>query len=85
MTWININKHVIASNHRTGENQPPIRVAKTKSGAAKYAHEVLIEGPCRILYDPEGILHCGAKVAIYTEADVKLDPTSGRVRKKSTR
>lgn len=72
-TFININKHVIAKNAKHRTNDPPIRVAKGKHGKPVYAHEIEIEGPSRLIYDADkALLPCGARLAIATEAEVKV-------------
>jgi hypothetical protein len=38
----------------------------------RYAHEVIIEGPSRVVYSPDKPLSCGAKVWIATESPVTL-------------
>ena len=37
-----------------------------------YAHEVHIEGPCKIIYSPDKPLACGARVWIETNSEVKI-------------
>lgn len=72
-TWINVNKHVIAANAKHGRNDPPIRIAKGKSGKPIYAHEIEIAGPSRLIYDADKpVLKCGARLAIATESEVRI-------------
>lgn len=66
---IHINQHVIRSNSKTGEREPVITVKTYKDN--NYAHEVYVDGPCKIVYSPDKPLSCGAKVWIETEAEVK--------------
>ncbi len=67
---IHINQHVIRSNRKTGAREPVITVKTYKSNS--YAKEVLINGPCRIVYSPDKPLPCGATVWIETNEDVDL-------------
>ena len=67
---IHINQHVIKSNAKTGERNPVITVKTYKDN--RYAHEVYVDGPCKIVYSPDKPLSCGAKVWIETEAEVKI-------------
>ena len=67
---IHINQHVIKSNAKTGERNPVITVKTYKEN--RYAHEVYVDGPCKIVYSPDKPLSCGAKVWIETEAEVKI-------------
>ena len=67
---IHINQHIIKRNAKTGERDPVITCKTYKSN--DYAHEVTIDGPCKIIYSPDKPLSCGAKVWIETEAGVKL-------------
>ena len=66
---IHINQHVIRSNSKTGEREPVINVKTYKDN--NYAHEVYVDGPCKIVYSPDKPLSCGAKVWIETEAEVE--------------
>lgn len=68
---VHINQHVIRSNAKTGERKPVITVKTYKSN--DYAHEVTIEGPCKIVYSPDKPLSCGAKVWIETESEVQTN------------
>lgn len=73
ISYININRHIVASNKKHGKNDPPIRVTKGKYGKPSYGHKVTIKGPCEIIYDGEKpILPCGARVAIVTESEVEV-------------
>lgn len=72
-TWINVNRHRINSNAKHGTNEPPIRIAKGKRGKPVYAHEISIDGPTRLIYDAnKAVLPCGARLAICTEAEVRI-------------
>jgi hypothetical protein len=68
-TRIHVNQHKIRSNHKTGERVPVLTVKTYKDNT--YCHEVLIDGPCRVIYSPDKPLPCGAKVWIETEEDVQ--------------
>ena len=62
-TTININSHAIKRNSKkeSGEREPVIAVkGKTKH----YAYQLEIPVPCRIVYQPDKPLDCGAKVWI---------------------
>jgi hypothetical protein len=65
---IHVNQHVIRANQRTGDRLAPLRV-KTARGNGP-AHEIVIEGPCRVVYRPDKPLSCGARVWIETTAPV---------------
>ena len=65
---IHINQHVIKSNSKTGEREPVITVKTYKDN--NYGHEVYVDGPCKIVYNPDKPLSCGAKVWIETQAEV---------------
>ena len=67
-TIVHVNQHVIRANGKTGARDPVLTV---KSGKVnEYAHEVLIDGPCKIIYSPDKPLSCGAKVWIETRSAV---------------
>jgi hypothetical protein len=67
-TIIHVNQHNIKHNSKTGENKPVLTVKTYKNNT--YAHEVVINGPCRIVYSPDKPLSCGAKVWIETLEEV---------------
>jgi hypothetical protein len=66
-TKIHINQHIIKSNGKTGDNDPVITVKTYKEN--RYAHEVVINGPSRLVYSPDKPLSCGAKVWIETDSE----------------
>jgi len=68
---IHINQHKIKSNKKNGTKEPVITVKTSKSN--NYAHEVIIEGPSKVIYSPDKPLPCGARVWIETEEKVVLD------------
>lgn len=65
---IHVNLLKVRSNARHGTLDPVIAVKQR--GRTDYAHEVLINGPSRIVYSPNKPLSCGARVWIETESDV---------------
>jgi len=67
---IHVNQHVIRSNKKNDEKEPVITVKTYKSN--DYCHEVIIDGPSKVIYSPDKPLPCGAKVWIETEAGVIL-------------
>lgn len=75
MTYVSIHGHRIRSNARHGTNEPPIRIARTRSDPKpQYAHEIRINGPSRLLYSPgKPILRCGARLVLETaEGNVEV-------------
>lgn len=71
-THIHVNQHVIRKNAKTGERSPPLTVKTYKSNTL--AHSVAIAGPCKVVYQPDCPLSCGARVWIETDAAVVIDP-----------
>lgn len=73
-TYISINGHTIRSNAITGKDDPPIRIARTKSDQRpQYAREIAIDGPSRLVYSPgKPVIRCGARLALATEAPVRI-------------
>jgi hypothetical protein len=67
-TIIHVNQHNIKHNSKTGDNKPVLTVKTYKSN--DYAHEVVVNGPCKIVYRPNDPLSCGAKVWIETQDEV---------------
>jgi hypothetical protein len=71
-TIIHVNQHVIRSNAKTCATAPVLTVKQGKTN--RYAHEVHIEGPSKVVYRPAKPLSCGARVWIETFGKVTLDP-----------
>jgi len=67
-TIIHVNQHKIKSNTKNGTNEPVLTCKTYKSN--DYAHEVYIDGPCKVVYSPNKPLSCGARVWIETESSV---------------
>jgi hypothetical protein len=68
-TIVHVNQHVIKANRKSQTNNPVLTVKTYKSN--DYAHEVIINGPSKIVYRPDKPLPCGAQVWIETESDVE--------------
>jgi hypothetical protein len=69
-TIIHVNQHVIKSNRKNEEENPVLTVKTYKEN--KYAHEVEINGPSKIVYSPDKPLSCGAQVWIETYDEVLI-------------
>ena len=67
---IHINQHVIKRNRKHNESEPVITCKTYKQN--EYGHEIVIKGPCRVIYRPGKPLSCGAHVWLETEADVEV-------------
>lgn len=67
-TIIHVNQHVIRKNTKENQRDPTITVKQGRSNT--YAHEVVIDGPSRVVYSPDKPLSCGARVWIETESTV---------------
>ena len=67
---IHINQHVIKANAKHNINEAVITVKTYKDNT--YGHEVYVDGPCVIKYNPYKPLACGAKVWIETDAQVEV-------------
>ena len=67
---IHINQHKIRSNLKAApEDRSPVITVKTYKDNS-YCEEVVIEGPCRVVYSPDKPLSCGARVWIETESEI---------------
>jgi hypothetical protein len=64
--YVSINGGTIRKNAILGTDDPPIRVARTKSDQKpRYASEIEITGKCRLVYSPKKpILKCGARLVL---------------------
>jgi hypothetical protein len=67
---IHVNQNKIKQNKRQGTRDPVLTVKTYKTN--DYASEVLIQGPCKIIYSPDKPLPCGATVWIETESEVVI-------------
>jgi len=67
---IHVNQHVIKRNRKTGEREPVLTCKTYKTN--DYAHEILISGPCKVVYRPDKPLSCGAHVWIECDCPVAL-------------
>jgi hypothetical protein len=67
-TIIHVNQHVIKSNRKDGVLDPVLTVKTYKDN--RYAHEVEILGPSKVVYSPDKPLSCGAHVWIETTSEV---------------
>lgn len=70
---IHVNQHTVKKNRVTGSRNPVLTVKTYKDN--KYAHEVIIHGPCKVVYRPDKPLSCGAHCWIESESEVEIiDP-----------
>jgi hypothetical protein len=69
-TIIHVNQHAIRRNIKSESREPVLTVKNYKSNT--YAHEVIINGPARVVYSPDKPLSCGARVWIETESTVEV-------------
>tara|TARA_R100001463_G_scaffold123794_3_gene180618 strand:- start:297 stop:521 length:225 start_codon:yes stop_codon:yes gene_type:complete len=64
---IHVNMHIIRSNKKNNENNPPLTVKTYKEN--RKAKEVSISGPSKVVYSPENPLSCGARVWIECDSE----------------
>lgn len=69
-TVIHVNQHVIRENAKTGSRKPVLTVKQGRTN--RYAHEVIIDGPAKVVYQPDSPLSCGARCWIETTSPVTL-------------
>ena len=69
-TIIHVNQHVIKANKKNNANDPVLTVKQGKHNT--YGHEVIINGPSKVVHSPDKPLSCGAKVWIETEHEVTI-------------
>lgn len=68
---IHVNQHNIRANQKDGGNRLAITV---KTARHNYkANTVEIHGPSRVMYRPDKPMNCGARVWIYTIAELSLE------------
>lgn len=60
-----INRNVIDSNRKRGENEPPIKFQRGKYGDAVYCHSVDLPAVSRLVYSSEWtLIPCGERLVI---------------------
>ena len=67
---IHVNRQHIAMNAKDGRNRPVYTIKR--GGETRYAREVEILGPCRMVYDQERQLSCGARAWVTTDSEINL-------------
>jgi len=70
-TIIHVNQHNIKKNRANGDVLLPVLTVKTYKDN-RYAHEVEIKGPSKVVYSPDKPLACGAHVWIETHEVVEV-------------
>jgi hypothetical protein len=66
---IHVNRQFIAMNAKDGGCRPVYTIKR--KGVTRYAREVEITGPCRLIYNGTQ-LSCGARAWIETDAEINL-------------
>jgi hypothetical protein len=66
---IHVNRHHISANAKDGGSRPVYTIKR--GGRTRYAREVVIDGPSRLVYDGRQ-LGCGARAWLETEAPLTL-------------
>ncbi|NET59069.1 MAG: helix-turn-helix domain-containing protein [Symploca sp. SIO2E6] len=69
-TCVLVNRQTIASNAKNNQNEPPIVVKLGKH--SHQCHQLDIKGPCRLVYTPQGLGPCGARLWIEAAAQVPM-------------
>ena len=62
--FTHVNRNKIASNRKNNETEPVVRFQKGVYGRPTYATRVRLHGTSEVLYDPAGLLPCGAQLVI---------------------
>ena len=69
-TKIHVNRPILAANRKNDGNDPPITIRLGSRTVA--CHEVDITGPCRVVYQPNHPLSCGAVLWIEVDPMIQL-------------
>ena len=69
MNRIFVMQAAIAATKKDGVPRPPIVVRDEETKRGEAFNTVQIDGPCKIVYDPNGTC-CGRQVFIETESEV---------------
>lgn len=68
---IHLNQHVIRSNKKNNENNPPLTIKMDGNNIRAYSVE--INGPSMVVYSPDKPLSCGARLWIETESEIVIN------------
>lgn len=68
---IHVNRQHIALNAQDGGNRPVYTLKERDRARPRYAREVVINGPSRLVYNGSQ-LNCGARAWIETDSPVEL-------------
>lgn len=71
MKIIHVNRQFIAKNAKDGKNRPVYTMKQDGRGVARYAREVVINGPSRLVYGGSQ-LSCGARAWIEVEDHIEV-------------
>lgn len=71
--YVSINSHTIKANAKNGTEDPPIRIARSRSDRKPtYASAIEIVGKAQLVYTPEKpFMKCGARLVLVAD-DVKI-------------
>jgi len=69
-TIVHVNQHAIKKNTKHGTNDPVLTVKNYKEN--RYCHEVVLDGPVKVVYNAHKPLSCGARCWIETEGKVTI-------------
>jgi len=69
-TIVHVNQHAVRRNIKAETKEPVLTVKTYKSN--RYANEIAIRGPSKVVYSPDKPLSCGARVWIETEYPVEI-------------
>ncbi|NEO98101.1 MAG: helix-turn-helix domain-containing protein [Symploca sp. SIO2E9] len=70
LTFIHVNQHAIRQNKKQEHDAPVISIKRGNSNIC--GHEVRINGPCRVVYQPNFPKPCGARVWIETLSNIEV-------------
>ena len=70
ITRIFVSPPTIENNAKTGRNDPTIAV--NVDGEVTMCHEAIIDGPSKVVYDPDGKEKYGARVFVETTHQVEM-------------
>ena len=65
MKYLYVDQRVLRDNRKSNANTPPIVILQ--DGDVEFAHEVLIDGPCKIIHGEKRPLISGVRVWIEAE------------------
>ena len=74
LTRIHVNQHVIRTNRKKSEDNPPLTVKDYKQNRKAHEANIVVDGKvvAKVVYRPDAPLPCGAHCWVETTEEVSI-------------